>query len=220
MADLKGSGAPEIGDGSNGDYYLDVADISQARVARYGPKADSGGTAQVETATVVGAIEAAGAGNATVIITAAGMTGSPKTKSVAVANNDTAAQVAAKIRADLEADEDVAELFAVSGEGAAVVLTKLAAAANDATLNIDINNGTCAGLTDAPTSANTTAGVAHTSQWPAAPADILRDAQIIVATVPPAAKNCQPGTLHYNPASGALSGPHNGSAWPTAASAV
>ena len=41
-----------------------------------------------------------------------------------------------------------------------VELTALTAAANDGTLNIAIANGTCAGLTAAPTSANTTAGVA------------------------------------------------------------
>ena len=48
----------------------------------------------------------------------------------------------------------------VGGYGTVVELTALTAAANDATLNIAIANGTCAGLTAAPTSANTTAGVA------------------------------------------------------------
>jgi len=114
--------------------------------------------AQVETATVVGTITTAG--NATVIITAAGMTGSPKTKSVAVALNDTASLVAGKIRTALIEDVDVSALFVTSGSGATVVLTRNTAAANDATLNINIDNGTCAGLTAAPTSANTTAGIA------------------------------------------------------------
>lgn len=118
------------------------------------------GVAQVETATVIGTIGANGAGNATVIITAAGMTGSPKTLQVAVANNDTASIVAGKIRTALGLDADVTARFAVSGANAAVILTRLVAAANDATLNIDIDNGTCTGLTDAPTSAHTTAGVA------------------------------------------------------------
>lgn len=118
------------------------------------------GTPQVETATVAGTIGASGAGNATVIVTAAGMTGSPKTISVAVANNDTASQVAGKIRTALGLDSAVIALFAVSGATDKVILTKLSPAANDATLNIDIDNGTCSGLTPAPTSANTTAGVA------------------------------------------------------------
>jgi hypothetical protein len=120
--------------------------------------------AQVETATVVGTIGVAGAGNATVIVTAAGMTGSPKTVSVAVANNDTAAQVAGKIRTALAADANVGHattgFFTVSGANENVVLTARTAAANDGTLNISIDNGTCTGLTAAPTSANTTAGVA------------------------------------------------------------
>lgn len=118
------------------------------------------GVLQVETATVVGTIT--GAGNATVIVTAAGMTGSPKTIDVAVAVDDTASIVAGKIRAALAADADVSALFEVSGSGANVVLTRkhsVGSAANDATLNISIDNGTCTGLTTAATSTNTTAGV-------------------------------------------------------------
>ena len=115
--------------------------------------------AQVETATVVGAI--IDAGNAEVIVTAAGMTGSPKTKSVAVEALDDASAVAGKIRTALDADEDVTALFAVSGTGADVVLTRLAPAADDASLNISIDNGTCTGLTPAATSADTTAGVPY-----------------------------------------------------------
>jgi hypothetical protein len=114
---------------------------------------------QVETATVAGTIGAGGAGNATVIVTAAGMTNSPKTVSVAVANNDTAAQVAGKIRTALGLDADVSAFFTVGGSTTAVILTAKAAAANDATMNIDVDNGTCTGLTTAHTSANTTPGV-------------------------------------------------------------
>lgn len=116
-------------------------------------------TAQVETATVVGSIVTGG--NATVMITAAGMTGSPKTINVAVDSLDSASAVAGKIRTALAADVDVTALFAVSGTGANVILTRLAPAANDATLNISINNGTCIGLTPTPTSANTTAGIPY-----------------------------------------------------------
>ena len=116
-------------------------------------------TAQVETATVVGSVT--GSGNATVVITAAGMTGSPKTDSVAVLNGDAATDVGLKIRTALAADTAVTAMFAVSGAGANIILTALTPAANDATLNVSIANGTCTGLTSAPTSANTTAGVAY-----------------------------------------------------------
>jgi hypothetical protein len=119
------------------------------------------GTAQVETATVLGTIGPAGAGNATVIVTAAGMTGSPITTPVAVANDDTASDVAGKIRVALALVANIDAYFTVSGASAAVILTRKAAAANDATLNISVDNGTCTGLTAALTSANTTAGVAH-----------------------------------------------------------
>jgi phage tail sheath gpL-like len=121
---------------------------------------DTVGTKQVETATVLGSVGASGAGNATVIITSPLLPGGTKTLSVAVANNDTAAQVAAKIRTALAADGDINDVFSVGGSGADVVLTALVPAANDATLNVSIDNGTSTGLTAAPTSVNTTAGVA------------------------------------------------------------
>lgn len=120
------------------------------------------GTKQVETATVAGAIGVAGAGNAKVIITATGMTNSPKTISVAVANNDDATAVAVKIRTALTADADVGHattgFFVVSGETDKIILTVKTATANDATMNIAIDNDNCSGLTAAPTSANTTPG--------------------------------------------------------------
>ena len=126
------------------------------------------GTAQVETATCAGTVTAGG--NASVVVTAAGLTGSPKTLSVAVATSDTATAWAAKVRTALAADVDVAAMFAVSGATTAVVLTRRHAvtvptgtleiySANDATLNISLDNGTSTGITTAATSANTTAGV-------------------------------------------------------------
>lgn len=119
-------------------------------------------TQQVETATVVGVIEPAGAGDASVTVTADGMPNSPKTIAVAVANDDTAALVAGKIRAALIADADIGDattgFFTITGSGADIILTKKTAAADDATMNVAIDNGTCAGLTAAPTSADTTAG--------------------------------------------------------------
>ena len=126
------------------------------------------GTAQVETATCAGTVTAGG--NAAVVVTAAGLTGSPKTLSVAVATSDTATAWAAKVRTALAADADVAAMFAVSGATTAVILTRRQAitvptgtlniySANDATLNISLANDTSTGITTAATSANTTAGV-------------------------------------------------------------
>lgn len=120
--------------------------------------APTSGTSQVETATVAGTVTLTG--NATVVVTAAGMVGSPKTFAVPVVNADTASIVAGKIRAALAADAEIAKWFVVSGTTTAVILTAKTAPANDATLNISVDNGTCTGLTQALTSANTTAGVA------------------------------------------------------------
>lgn len=115
------------------------------------------GVYQVETAVVVGTITLTG--NMSVTVTAAGMTGSPKTLSVAVEDADTATVVAGKVRAALGVDDDVTAVFSVGGTGANVVLTALQSAANDATLNIAYDNDTCTGLTPDATSNNTTAGV-------------------------------------------------------------
>src|SRR5690349_21107818 len=120
-------------------------------------------TKQIETAVVSGTIT--GTGNATVTVTAYGMGNSPKAISVAVTSGDTASVVGGLIRTALAFDADVSTLFLVSGSGANVVLTKHVAAANDSTLNIAIDNGTCTGLTAAPTSTNTTAGTGLTNGY-------------------------------------------------------
>jgi large repetitive protein len=107
---------------------------------------------------------APGDGNATIMVTAAGMNNTPKTLNVAVVAGDDASTVAGKMRAALTADSDIGApvggFFTVSGSGADIVLTKNTAAADDGSLNIATDNGTCTGLTPEPTSANTTAGVA------------------------------------------------------------
>jgi len=121
---------------------------------------DKVGRQQIETGTVVGAI--VDSGNATVIVTAVGMTGSPKTINVTVVALDSASTVAGKIRTALAADVDVSGFFIISGMNAAVVLIARVAAANGATMNISIDNGTCTGLTAAPTSTNTQTGIAPT----------------------------------------------------------
>lgn len=213
MATLVAASAPT--GGSNGDYFIDKRPLADHRIDYYGPKANAGGVAQVETATVIGEISASG--DAEVVVTAAGMAGSPKTIAVAVLEGDDAEAVAEKIRAALEEDEDVTELFEVGGSGADVVLTKLAPAANDATLNIAIDDDTSEGLTAAPTSTNTTAGVAHTSTWPSTPARVVRDSQLRSGAGAPTDHIGQEGDFYLNTTTGALHGPKASGTWPVAA---
>jgi len=124
------------------------------------------GVLQVETATVIAASGATTAGDATVIVTAANLAGSPLTVSVPLLLTDnTASLVATKIRAALTATAAIASIFTVGGATADITLTAKIAIANDSTLNISIANGTCAGLTAAPTSTNTTAGVIRTQAY-------------------------------------------------------
>lgn len=113
------------------------------------------GVKQVETTTVVGTVT--GSGDAAVTVTAASMAGSPYVKNVAVLDTDSAATVAGKVRTALTADAIVTAFFTVSGSGANVVLTDNYGRANDATMNLRVENGTCTGLTLAD-SVNTTAG--------------------------------------------------------------
>lgn len=138
----------------DGGKITNVKDYVAAEEA----KVAEAGIAQVETATVV--LDTAAAGDITVVITANGMTNSPKTITVPVLLTDADANaIATKIRAALSADTDVKAFFNVGGTGAAVVLTAKTAAANDTTMNISLTDtGTI--LTDAITSADTTAGKA------------------------------------------------------------
>ena len=115
------------------------------------------GVAQVETVNVVGTITLAG--DATVTVTAAGLTGSPIAVSVAVALSDTATIVATKIAAAMNANAVIAAFFTITSNAADVIFTRTTSAANDATMNIAYTNGTCTGLTPDATSTDTTAGV-------------------------------------------------------------
>lgn len=116
-----------------------------------------GGISQVVSLAVAGAVTTAG--NATVVVTTAGMTGSPKTKSVAVALNDSAAVVAQKVREALAADTAVNAIWTIGGAGTVVTLTRTTPAANDATALVTIADGTSVGITSA-SSTITVAGVA------------------------------------------------------------
>lgn len=118
------------------------------------------GTAQVETATAVGTIT--GTGNAQVVVTAAGMSGSPRTLNVAVTSGDTPAVWAAKVRAALDGDAVIAARFDVTGAGTQIILQRSSPADNDSTLNISLANGTCTGIVADAFSDNTTAGSLYT----------------------------------------------------------
>ena len=120
---------------------------------------------QIETATVIVATTIGTSGNASVIITSAYMTGSPKTFSVAVVSGDDASAVGLKIRNVLVYDAAVSTEFVVSGATDKVILTAHVAKANDTTLNIATDNSTCTGLTAAPNSANTQTGSGITNGY-------------------------------------------------------
>ena len=123
-----------------------------------GTAAQSGsGVSQLETATAAGTIGTSG--NATVIVTGDDITGSPLTLSVAVTNGDTAATWAGKVRTALNGNAAITSKYTVGGSTTAITLERTPARYNDPTLNISLANGTCTGITAAPTSANTTAGV-------------------------------------------------------------
>jgi len=83
---------------------------------------------------------------------------------VNVTSGDTASVMAGKVRNALMQTAAIDEQFVVSGTTTAVILTSRLKLANDATMNIASTNGTATGLTPAPTSTHTTAGVVGDSQ--------------------------------------------------------
>jgi hypothetical protein len=123
-----------------------------------GPVIPGSGRAQVETATAAGTVS--GDGNASAVVTADGLTGSPITVPVAVLNGDTPAVWAPKVRTALAANAAINAFFIVGGSGANITLTKRTKAANDATANLALSTGTATGITAAPNSAHTTSGIA------------------------------------------------------------
>lgn len=151
-------------------------DVNQTRTRRVDitaisslgtPSADSvrlgakivGGTAQVETATVVGSVT--GDGNARCVVTSA-LAGTV-TVDFAVVNGDAATDVGGKLRTALGIAA-ITNYYTVGGSGADASLTCLTTPGNDATLNISIDNLTCTGLTAAPTSADSVAGTDGTAE--------------------------------------------------------
>lgn len=147
-----------------------VLSLNRLTGSTTGSTAYVAGSAQFITATATGTVTTAG--NASVVVTSAGMAGSPKTVSVAVALNDTPTLWAAKVRTALAADTAVGGRFDVSGTTTAITLTRKPTyivsgdithhvhPATEAGLALTLANGTSAGITS--TSGTATAGVATT----------------------------------------------------------
>lgn len=114
--------------------------------------------AQVETIAVTAGASAEG--TLEVSVTSA-LFAEPVVVEVPVTTDDnTTAEVAALIRAALEADEDIDENFTVGGADANVILTAKVPAANDATLALALDEADSTSVT-VGASANTTAGVPY-----------------------------------------------------------
>jgi hypothetical protein len=116
------------------------------------------GAKQITTQTVIGTVLTGG--TAITTVTAAGLTGSPLALTFEVDAGDTPSVVAAKAAAKLELTAAVTALFEVDNIASSYALTRKIEAANDATLNLEITNGTCTGLTPDATSTATQAGLA------------------------------------------------------------
>ena len=175
------SGAQSIGTGLSSVVYTDAPTVaySLAMIIQDGDtltwNAATGaitgtvaGVAQVETSTIVAGSGATTAGNLNVTVTSALVTGSPLLVPVALLlTDDTAAKVATKVRAALNATTAITDHYTVGGTGADYSLTTKATnnAANDSTLNLAHANGTSAGITTSTTSTNTTAGVGTTRAY-------------------------------------------------------
>jgi hypothetical protein len=117
------------------------------------------GTRQIETATGIGTIVTAG--NAKITLTSTALDSSPLVITFPVSTGQVPSSWMATARAYFSTIPSIQQFFNVSGTGADLILTRKSPyASNDTTLNMAIANDTCSGITAAPTSTNTTAGVA------------------------------------------------------------
>jgi hypothetical protein len=188
------SGSPSIGFAPVPISFPDATTVYVARciIARAGDQAvialsenntessDAwvAGTAQQETATIIAAGGCTENGTMTLVLTAAGLAGSPRNIAVPLTTtaHTTAALIAAAARTALSADVAVAALFTIGGTAANILLIRRATAtytipggtlplfpADDATLNLAIPSGL--GVTAASTSTDTTAGVATSGAY-------------------------------------------------------
>jgi len=105
------------------------------------------GTSAVQTISGTVGTGASMTGDLVFTITAANMAGSPLSLTVPVTSGDTAAQVASKIRAAVVGNDTLYGFFDIGGTGAVVSLTTLVAAANDATMAIELTDADSTGVT-------------------------------------------------------------------------
>jgi len=129
----------------NGDDSPVATDINVIKSTDMNSKFLADGTPIVEGAQVISVkingAKATADGNINVIITATGLTGSPKTIVVAVKKDDTPNAIATKIIAALKLDADVSAQFVVDGANPDDVKLIQKAPAIDATMNIAIADG-------------------------------------------------------------------------------
>jgi hypothetical protein len=107
--------------GSASDLVIDLADADKTGSTDW-----TAGSAQVETATVVAASGATSSGNLAVVVTSAGMSGTPLTVNVALTTtaHTTAALIAQAIVDTLNANAVVSARFTASRSTASVLLTR------------------------------------------------------------------------------------------------
>lgn len=135
----------------------EIAEISFSPLEATLDNAYNPPTAQVETATAAGTITTSGNAEVTVTVPA-DISGPDIVLQVPVSSGDTASQWAGKVKSALAAHPLLRVQYRVSGSGTAIRLTRIVddyGFVNDG-LNIALDNGTCAGITPAATSANTT----------------------------------------------------------------
>jgi mucin-19 len=102
------------------------------------------------SAAAVGTITASG--NLAVVVTDAGLTGSPITVSVPVLTDDISTAWATKVATALQANTVIAARYTASASSNVISLIAVNNDPNIIALNISLDNGTAAGITAAPTS--------------------------------------------------------------------
>lgn len=134
----------KVASGNSVRYRLRGATAGTVNANSFVPglKAYNAGTLQaMSSACTTGAVTTSG--NITVAITAACLDGGSDSVVVAVAQNDTPAQVAEKVKVALEADNAAGEVggeFYITRSGATLTLTAKSAAANDVLYNFTVTD--------------------------------------------------------------------------------
>jgi len=140
------------------------------------------GIAQVETATV-GDSAVSTDGTLNVVVTASGVSGSPLSIPVALTTGqNTTALIATAIRNALAGIPALTSVYVVGGSDSAITLTKLAAAANDSTLNVEWGSEV-PGVSPLATSTNSVSGVAPAITTTAAQVKAAIEANVVARSL-------------------------------------